>query len=301
MKLRTNEQAVVEIAVQGSTIYPRFFGWEIGHAGVPIAVPSVGGIVYNVKIGDSVYGLMGDHIEPGVSATASTDKLKDNPNSGFNALSCVGNEVRILTGEAKGEKGVVVGHHGGVEHVMIDFSAKTLDKMSHDDKLLIRCHGLGLKLLDFPQVSLYGMSPRLLHAMGIEAGRGRLKIPVAAKIPAVLMGSGLGSGTPFKGDYDMQTSDPATLKQHDLLGLRFGDIVAIMDHQCHFGYAYQQGAVTIGVVVHSDSFLAGHGPGVQALMTTSESDVLVPKIDKRANVGHWLKLGRWRSGEKRKK
>jgi hypothetical protein len=297
--LRTNEDRLVEMAVQGSPIYPRFFGWEVSHQGNPLALPSVGGIVYNVKVGDSVYGLMGDHIEPAVSATASHDKLKDNPNSGFNALSCVGNEVRLISGEAKGATGMVVGHHGGVEHVMIDFPQSALEKMSHDDKLLIRCFGLGLKLLDFPDISLYGTSPKLLHGMGLRFEKGRLVVPVAAKIPAVLMGSGLGSAQPFKGDYDMQTSDPRTLEEHGLTDLRFGDIVAIIDHQCHYGYAYLKGAVTIGVVVHSDSFLAGHGPGVQALFTTQKKDLIIPELfeissTQRANVGHWLGIGRWR-------
>lgn len=33
-----------------------------------------------------------------------------------------------------------------------------------------------------------------------------------------------------------------------------------MDHDATHGWSVKRGAVTIAVVVHGDSFLAGHGP-----------------------------------------
>ena len=35
--------------------------------------------------------------------------------------SCVGNEAKVVSGDAKGAIGYVIGHHGGSEHVIVDF------------------------------------------------------------------------------------------------------------------------------------------------------------------------------------
>ncbi|HET6371531.1 MAG TPA: DUF4438 domain-containing protein [Nitrospiria bacterium] len=299
--MRTNEEALVKFAVQGGVMYPRCYGWEVSRTGEPSMLPSVGGITYNVKVGDPVFGWAGDHIEPGVSLTSDPSKLTQDPNRAFNAYSCVGNQAVVITGEAKGAKGFVVGHHGGVEHVMVDFDDKTLERLTHDDKVLIRAHGQGLRVLDHPDLKIYGLDPALFKKFRIrEAARGKLEVPVAAVVPGKLMGSGLGHSDIFKGDYDIQTSDPAAIRRHGLERLRFGDLVAITDHDASFGWSYREGAVTVGVVVHSDSTLAGHGPGVQTLITSS-GGALLPKIDPQANIGAYLGAGRWRPGERRKR
>jgi len=41
--------------------------------------------------------------------------------------------------------------------------------------------------------------------------------------------------------------------------------------------------VTIGIVVHSDCLLAGHGPGVTTLMTCA-TPLIEPVIDAKANI-----------------
>ncbi len=148
--LRTNESKLIQMAVQGSIIPPLCFGWEVTREGVGRIDPSVGGITYNVKIGDSVFGWEGDHIEPGVSCIAGgfNDRRTANPNLSFNAYSCIGNEVILLSGAAKGKKGVVTGHHGGVEHVLVHFSQPVLEKLTYDDKLMIRAlNSPGLTLI----------------------------------------------------------------------------------------------------------------------------------------------------------
>lgn len=298
--MRTNEKALVEFAVQGSVMHPRSYGWEVTRAGEALMLPSVGGITYNVKVGDLVYGLAGDHIEPGVSLTSDPTRLTQDPNRSFNIFSCVGNEAMIISGEAKKKKGYVVGHHGGVEHVIVDFDDKTLDRMTHDDKVLIRAYGQGLKLLDYPDLLIYSVAPRLLKKFRIrELGKGRLEIPVTAVVPGKLMGSGLGHNDVFKGDYDIQTSDLEAIRRHSLDRLRFGDLVAISDHDASYGWSYREGAVSVGVVVHSDSALAGHGPGVQTLMTSSKG-ILSPEIDPRANIGIYLGVGRWRRSSRKR-
>ena len=295
MTPRTNEKSLVQFALQGSVIPPICFGWEVTRRGEGKILPSVGGITYNVKVGDSVFDFEADHVEPGVSCIAGgfNDKRSANPNLSFNAFSCIGNEATVLSGAAKGKKGTVTGHHGGVEHVLIDFPNAVLEKLTYDDKILIRAVGQGLKLLDYPGVSVSGLDPRLLKRIPIRPLRGSLSVPVATVVPAELMGSGLGHNDSFKGDYDIQTSDPAVLKKYNLEGLRFGDFVAITDHESTYGWSYKKGAVSIAVVVHGNSFLAGHGPGVQTIIT-SRDGLLEPVITRNANLGNYLGIGRMR-------
>jgi hypothetical protein len=292
--LKTNEKELVQFALQGNPIPPLCFGLEVTREGRGKFYPSVGGITYNVKTGDSVFGFEADHVEPGVSCIAGgfSDRRTANPNLSFNAYSCIGNEAVILSGAAKGKKGVVTGHHGGVEHVLIDFENSILEKLSYDDKISIRGLGQGLKLLDYPEISVSGLDPKLLKKIPIRASKKELSVPVVATVPAELMGSGLGHNDSFKGDYDIQTGDPSVIKKYGLETLRFGDFVAIIDHEAHFGWSYKKGAVSVAVVVHGNSFLAGHGPGVQTILT-SRNGSLKPILDSKANLGYYLKIGRF--------
>lgn len=298
--LKTNENRLVAFALQGNPIPPLCFGWEVTREGHGKIFPSVGGITHNVRIGDSVFGFESDHVEPGVSCISGgfSDKRTSNPNLSFNAFSCIGNEATIISGEAKGKKGVVTGHHGGVEHVLIDFDDQVMGKLTYDDKILIRGIGQGLKLTDYPEITITALDPKLLRKIPIKENGSSLKVPVVATVPAELMGSGLGHNDSFKGDYDIQTSDPSIIKKYHLEGLRFGDFVAIIDHESTYGWSYKKGAVSIAVVVHGNSFLAGHGPGVQTVMT-SRNGLLEPVIDSKANLGNYLKMGRMRGNKKK--
>ena len=295
-RLRTNEDRLVRIAVQGKVASAyQWAEFEVAHDGKPFALPSTGGIVYNVRTGDSTFGWEGDHIEPGVSAIVDEDKRTSRANMGFNFLACVGNKARIVSGDAKGKSGVVTGHHGGVEHVTIDFDEATLQKINMDDKILIEGFGQGLKLLDFPEIKVYNLDPDLLHKMSVRAAAGKiLEVGVTTIVPAELMGSGLGHNNIGTGDYDIMTHDPQAVQKYKLDKLCFGDFAAVTDHYNSFGRTYRKGAVTIGVVVHSNSPLAGHGPGISTLLT-SASPRLKPVIDSHANLGRVLKIGRYRS------
>lgn len=297
--LRTNKDKLILFALQGTIQHPKSYGWELGRDGKSYMLPTVGGITYNIQIGDSVYGWEADHIEPGASVTNDPQKLTQDPNRSLNSFSCLGNRVTVLTGTAKGKQGAVIGHHGGVEHVLIDFDEAVLAKLSYDDKILIRAHGQGLKLLDYPGVSIFSLSPPLFEKLDLRPlPGGKISVPVAGIVPGAIMGSGLGHSDIFKGDYDIQSSDRAMLKEHGLDKLRFGDLVAIQDHDSSYGWCYRKGAVSLGVVVHGDSYLAGHGPGVQTILTSPEG-LLVPKISPRANIGVYLSLGRFRKGKRR--
>ena len=294
-KLRTNEDRLVKIAVQGKIANAyQWAEFEVAHDGRPFALPSTGGIVYNVQTGDSTFGWEGDHIEPGVSAIVDEDKRASRANMGFNFLACVGNKARIVSGDAKGKIGMVTGHHGGVEHVTIDFDGATLEKINMDDKILIEGFGQGLKLLDFPEIKIYNLDPAVLHKMPLRVAAGKvLEVGVTTIVPAELMGSGLGHNNIGTGDYDIMTHDPQAVQKYKLDKLSFGDFVAVTDHDNSFGRTYRKGAVTIGIVIHSNSTLAGHGPGISTLLTSSEPR-LKPALDPHANLGRIFKIGRYR-------
>lgn len=293
--IRTNERSLIRMAVQGQVMPPRCYGWELTETGRGETLPSVGGITYNVLVGDSAYGWAADHVEPAVTFTASRAHLDSNPNKAFNAYACVGNKARLISGAAKGRVGTVTGHHGGVEHVIIDFPQEVLRKMTEDDKVLIEAHGSGLCLPDYPDLRCFGLSPVLFKKMGLVATREHtIKVPVVAVVPPEIMGSGIGALDNYKGDYDIQTQDRETLAELGLDHLRLGDLVALMDQDHRFGVGYRRGACSIGVVVHGDSLLTGHGPGVRVLMTDPGS-ALQPVIRKQANIGALLGIGRFRS------
>lgn len=295
MPLKTNEKNLVQNFVQGSPLPPMAYGWEVDREGKGMMLPSVGGITPNVLVGDSVYEHVGDHLEPAVSCIAGdfSSSRSKNPNLSFNIFSCIGNEAILISGDAKGKKGIVTGHHGGVEHVIIDFPVNVMKKMTYSDKIMISTVGQGLKLLDYPSVHCSGIDPKALKKIPIKTAKNAIEVPVVAKVPAKLMGSGMGHSDTFKGDYDIQTSDKDVIKKHKLENLSYGDLVAIIDHESTYGWSYKTGAVSIAVVVHGDSFLAGHGPGVQTILTSREG-LIHPKLDKKANMGHYLKLGRYR-------
>lgn len=290
--IKTNEKNLVMLALQGRVAHPdEFLPYEVGHDGKPRALPGTGSITYNVKVGDPAFGWKSDHTEPGVSTVCTSDEKPFT--KGYNFLACSGNEVRIVTGDAKGAKGTVIGTHGGVEHVMIDFPDRVLEKLTLDDKFLIKSIGQGLELTDFPEILCYNLSPTLLKKMNVRPGRDILQIGVTHIIPAKIMGSGIGSLACTRGDYDITTQDPNAIKEFRLDSLRLGDIVAIQDSDNSYGRCYKKGAVSICVVVHCNSFAAGHGPGVMTLMTCAKPKIR-PFVDKHANVAEIFGIGRYR-------
>ena len=121
----------------------------------------------------------------------------------------------------------------------------------------------------------------------------KIRVPVVAEVPAELLGSGLGRTDGYKADIDIQTSDRDYIESLGLQHLRLGDFVALMDYKSYYGWSYQKGALTIGVVCHTDSYTAGHGPGVTTLITSLNGDI-TPVISPDANIGNYLKIGRYR-------
>jgi len=66
--------------------------------------------------------------------------------------------------------------------------------------------------------------------------------------------------------------------------------VALLDHDNSYGRAFVKGAVSIGIVVHSNCLLAGHGPGISTLMTCPRA-LIEPVMDPDANLANLLKIG----------
>ncbi|MCK5786447.1 MAG: DUF4438 domain-containing protein [Candidatus Sabulitectum sp.] len=296
--LKTNEKKLVQFALECKPGHP-FAGnrLNVDHLGIPFQLPGIGGITLNIEAGDSVYGWVGDHIEPGVSCKWG-DKRNENPNQSFQILACAGNKAVVTSGKAKGAKGTVLGHHGGSEHLIVDFDRKTREKLSYEDSIRIVAVGMGLEITSHPEIRIVNLAPSLLKKMGIKVEKktGKLVVPVAAMIPSECMGSGIGATNTSIGDYDIMTSDWETVKENKMDRMRFGDFVALMDQDNRFGRAHRRGAVTIGIVIHSDCRNSGHGPGVTTLLSCGNGEIK-PVLDPKANIADALKIGTCRNGK----
>ncbi len=292
MKVKTNEDRIVKISVMGEIASPvARSAYRITHDGRPVTLPGTGGITYNLRVGDLATGWKADHVEPSVSIENKENdaRFKTMANTSLNVLSCIGNSAKVVTGDAKGEIGTVVGKHGGIEHVMVDFSEEVMEQLVIGDKMMVKAYGQGLELLDFPDIKVMNLDPSFLNKIDLRESNSKLAIPVTHNIPAKIMGSGLGADQVSSGDYDIQLFDEKTNKEFGLDDLRFGDLVAILDADHSYGRIYKTGAVSVGIVVHSDCVISGHGPGVTTLFTSTKG-MIEPMIDPEANIASILKL-----------
>ena len=255
-------------------------------------LPGPGGIVLNQRIGDPCIGLAADRLEPGVAIRSLPNSLAaepDDANRALNAYACIGNRALVLTGPARGQRGLVTGKHGNCDHVSVDFPFKVLQRLRIGDRLQIYAFGLGLRLTDHPELTLRHCSPRLLRRWGLASAPPRLLVPVTHRIPAGLLGPG---DRPHRGaprEYALPLDDLALAQRLGLDRLRFGDLVAIhhpAERQGRFGPG---GIVTVGVVVCGDSPVPGRGPGVIGLIA-GDSRHLEPVPDPRANLAIMLGL-----------
>ena len=110
------------------------------------------GIILNARVGDRAYGWAADHVEPAVSIR----NREDGPEHALHYLACIGNPAVVTSGEAKGARGVVTGEHA---HIMVDFEPEVLEKICIGDQILIRALGMGLELLDYPDIYVRKISP----------------------------------------------------------------------------------------------------------------------------------------------
>ena len=288
--LATNEVDLVAVSVAGVVAHPGFPGlpaepYRLASDGTPFLLPTYGGIVYNVSVGDRAFGWAADCIHPGVSIHQSDD----NRNRGLNVFACIGNRARVMTGGAAGTTGVVTGKSGRFsEQVIVHIPRDARTRMAVGDQLLIRSEGIGLTLTDHPDVSLKGISPGVLAALPAREEDGQIAFGVTAQIPAHLVGAGLGL-TSEGGSLHMQSSDRELLAELGLDRLRLGDVVALEDTDSRYNHGYLSGARAIGVVASTDGPRAGYGPGIAILMTAPAGQ-LGSFESPDANLIHLLEL-----------
>lgn len=285
-----NEDKLVSVSVMGTVVSPSFPGlpaepYRLAADGTPFLLPMYGGIVYNLSVGDPAYGWQADCVHPGVSISHAND----NSNRGLNIFACVGNEAIIMTGDAKGQKGVITGKSGRFsEQVIVHFPKAVREQLVIGDKIVVRSKGVGMLIKEYPNIKLKSLAPELLHALDPVAGGGTLKIPVVAKIPAHLLGAGTGLSSEG-GSIHIQTTDHTAIQEARLGALRLGDIVALTDYDSRYQHGYLRKAVGIAVVGQTDGPRAGYGPGLTLLMTDT-GRTLEPIIREAVNLKDLLGL-----------
>jgi len=286
--VKSNVEKLVTVSAMGQIVSPSYPGlpaqpYQLDSEGKPFLLPQFGGIVYNVSVGDSAYGWLADCIHPGVSIAMKND---DNGNRGLNIFSCVGNTAVVMSGEAKGEKGVVTGKSGRFsEHVIIHFPLSVREKMAIGDKIIVRTRGVGMTLDNHPDIKLKSCSPELLDKLEATTNDdGKLSVPVVGTVPAHLLGAGAGL-TSEGGSLHIQTADKDALKEARLDDLKLGDVVALQDYDSSWNHGYRRGSIGVGVVGQGDSPRSGYGPGLTVIMTSTENGiepVLSPGVNLKA-------------------
>lgn len=279
--IKTNEEKLVKMAARGEIVHPSASsGYSTDWEGKPRIGLGISGIKYNITLGDPLYGWMEEeHIEPGLSFNNKNPRER----TALSVLACIGNEVEMTTGEAKGAKGYVIGKH---VNFIAWFKDGDRERIHIGDQLQVKTWGVGLKIEGYDDVKVNKISPPLLHKMNIKEEGGKLVVPVVNEFPAYIMGSGYGM-FPVSIDYDIQTTSPDAPMELGVDKLRFGDIIAIRDQLNWWGRGYYKGAITIGIVIHGWSSQTGHGPGVTTILS-SKNDRINIKIDPHANIANYL-------------
>jgi hypothetical protein len=282
--LRTNEDRLLVLGIEAEVSHPTHSGsYAVDDYGRPMLLPGMSGVVANVRVGDPVFRWAADHLEPAVSA-GSVDRGR---HQALQFLACVGNSVRVVSGPAKGAEGTVVGKHA---FVLVDFPRETLDALAPGDRLLVRTHGQGLRLLDFPEIVTRSCSPALVHALRLRrTDEGRLHVETTVEIPARFMGAGLGMSSEWA-NCDVMFTHRDTVDRLGVEGLRLGDVVAMHDQDHRFGRGFREGMCAIGLVAHGGhGAIPGHGTGVVTIMS-GPSDRFELVRAASANIHDYLDL-----------
>lgn len=268
MTIQTNAADIVTVSIAGQVANPSLSGlpaepYRLDADGKAFLWPTFGGIVYNVTVGDSAFGWSGDCVHPSVSISHPDA----NKNRGLNVFACVGNEAMIVSGAAKGAKGVVTGKSGRFsDQVIVHFDTETRRMIAVDDSILVKAEGVGLTVPECPDVSFKSLSPALFDALPKHREDSVLKMGVCGVVPPHFVGAGAGL-TSEGGSLHMQSTDRAALAKLGLDQLRLGDVVAIQDTDSRYNHGYLRGAMSIGIVGQTDGPRAGYGPGMTIVMT----------------------------------
>lgn len=285
--IKTNKDELLTIAVEGVVQPPSALAYSPGYDGKSKLGIGMASINYSVSYGDTTCGWAeADHIEPDVTIQG---RDRQRPmETALAILACIGNEALVVSGEASGSKGIYIGRHAGSDD-KVWFPAEVKEKLTINDRILVKARGVGLRILGFEDVRVNKISPEALEKIGIMVEGNQLVVPVVAEVPGYLMGSGIGGQGIEAIDYDIQTTCPEAVEKFNLKKLRLGDIVAIRDHYDYYGRGRYEGAVTIGVIIHGFSDYAGHGPGVNPILSALPGRIKL-KFDPNANMARILGL-----------
>ena len=284
MKVTTNADRLARQVLAGEVWPPLAdrHAYRVGPDGQPFLLPGMGGVTLGVHCGDPATGYASDHLEPG----ASIRHRDPGANMALQFLTCVGNQVLVVSGPATGATGHVIGQHA---YVLADFAEGDAADLATGDAVTVLAVGQGLALPDHPEVVVKNCDPGLLAAMpGGTRPDGRLEVHVAARVPAEAIGAGAGmaseyANTDLMGAYAGLGQDLSL----GLEGLRIGDLVALADSDHRYGRGYRPGYLTIGVISTGQCLMFGHGPGPSTLLSGPASAFcLVDDLD--ANLARWL-------------
>jgi hypothetical protein len=268
MTLRTNATGLVRKTLTGTITHPRLgaLPYRIGTDGRPYVPTGEGGIAYGIGPGSPVFGWAADHLEPGATIAHPDHRA----NTALSAFSCLGNEAWADVG---GEiaAGTVVGSRGEAGGVFVWFPEDVLRKLAPGDRVTVRAVGVGLSFLDYPEVVVHRLDPRLVSEI-VAAEGDALVARVKAVVPPWLLGNGVGRPA-ATWEVDIQSDDVDEIRRHGLTDLCIGDVVALTDWEAITVHGRRPGAVTIGVVVHGDSPQPGHGPGIQPVLSDRQGQL----------------------------
>jgi Domain of unknown function (DUF4438) len=283
---------LVTVNLLGAVEHPALDGspYRIDRNGRPYVPTGDGGIVLGLELGDSAFALDADHAAPGACLVHADPAARQ----ALAAYACVGNEVRVRTGEAAGARGVVLGKRGEEGRVVAGFAAADLARMRPGDEVGVRARGQGWRppglppevavmnldpgILPLLPIGLPGAGPGLSPEPGIAAGA--VAVGVRVTVPSRLAGNGIGRPA-AAWDLDLQLPPPGPDGAGDVA---LGDLVAVSDLDVRYNMGYRRGWMTVGIVVHGASPLPGHGPGITPLLT-GPAAALRPHPDAAGHAG----------------
>lgn len=256
-RLAHNGHRLVSVRV-AAQVTPAGANQVVDHRGLQRVLPGQGGVVLRVGPGDPADSWMSDHLEPG----ASLGHPDPAANRAIQLLACVGNPATVLDGPGTGMKGIVTGKHGAV---LAAFAPDETARLRPGDWVAIETRGVGLAIDDEPDIACHSCSPELLEVLvtGRAAG-GRLRVRVVAELPAEAAAAGIGMPASMF-NIDLQVDQPPV--DAVAVGLRFGDVVTLLDHDHRWGRQVRAGWVAMGIIAHGHSVAGGHGLGMMTLLS----------------------------------
>jgi hypothetical protein len=231
--------------------------YRIDRDGNPYVAVGDGGVVLGLRLGDSVFGHVGDHAAPGACLVHPSDDAR----YAVVGLSCIGNRAIIRTGDAVGREGVVFGKRGGGERVIVIFAQDVLARLRPSDQVAIMSRGQGAKA-PLAGITQMNITPEALSLLPVRVEGDQVDVGVRVVLPSRTVGNGVGRPMAMW-DVDLQV-DSANQAMSEL---RLGDLVAISDLDARTNAGFRKDWLSVGVVTHGTSPQPGHGPGVTIVLS----------------------------------